>query len=117
MCLSNEENQKVVLENIRTALSTNRNAIQEKAEVVSELKKKIPATETTLRAATEELKKVKYEQAQLISNVQKNRASLEEARSSMQASHSRNRIVDALMNEKKKGRCPGVFGRLVSFIE
>lgn len=81
---------------------------------MNELNNKIPITENALEKAKNELKQVKCKLAQLAPDFHKKKTSLEEMRSSMQASNSRSRIVDALMNEKKNGRCPGVIGRLVS---
>ena len=39
---------------------------------------------------------------------------VEEAKSSMAASKSQNRVLNSLMAEKKKGTLPGIYGRLVS---
>lgn len=113
LCISGEEDEKKKLENMRDAVETLESSVAEKSKIVSELKKKIPVSEKNLKATREELKNVKGQQARLISDIDAKRITVEEARSSMQASHSRNRIVDALMNEKKSGRCPGLFGRLV----
>lgn len=87
---------------------------QEKQRHIELLKKKIPATEKSLNEATQELEKVKYESAQLISEIRKKRATVEETRSSLQASKSRGRVLDSLMQQKREGKCPGLFGRLVS---
>jgi hypothetical protein len=42
------------------------------------------------------------------------RALVEETRSSMQANCSRGRVLDSLMEQKRLGHLPGIFGRLVS---
>lgn len=42
------------------------------------------------------------------------RSKVEEARSSMQAAKSKGKVIDALMQMKKNGTLPGVYGRLVS---
>lgn len=41
------------------------------------------------------------------------RSKVEEARSSMQAAKSKGKVIDALMQMKKNGQLPGVYGRLV----
>lgn len=99
---------------MRTTITEQKSSIQEKTKIVNELKIKIPTVENTLEKAKNELKQVKCKLAQLAPDLHKKKTSLEEMRSSMQASNSKSRIVDALMNEKKNGRCPGVIGRLVS---
>lgn len=113
LCISSEQDEKQKLEEMKATVTSQEIAIAEKSETVSQLKKRIPATQDILKNARRELDVVKREQVQLSGAVHKNRASLEEARSSMQASSSRGKVVDALMNEKKMGRCPGVLGRLV----
>jgi structural maintenance of chromosome 4 len=40
------------------------------------------------------------------------RSKVEEARSSMQAAKSKGKVIDALMQMKKNGQLPGVYGRL-----
>ena len=41
------------------------------------------------------------------------RVKVEEARSSMQAAHSQGRVLESLMNQKRNGQLPGIYGRLV----
>lgn len=115
LCLSNEESEVKKLESLRETYETVKNTMQERGEEINLLKKKIPATEKSLREATNDLQKAKTEEAQLIDEVRKKRALIEERKSSMQASKSRGRVLDSLMQQKREGKCPGLFGRLVSF--
>ena len=39
---------------------------------------------------------------------------MSEARSSLQNNRSRGRVLEALMDQKKLGKIPGIYGRLVS---
>ncbi|CAH1155594.1 unnamed protein product [Phaedon cochleariae] len=110
--VSNEENERNKLENMKTEYETARSTINERTKQVSMLKKKIPATEKSLKEATDDLNKVKYEEAQVINEIRKNRSHLEEKRSSMQASQSRGKVLDSLMQQKREGKCPGLYGRL-----
>lgn len=41
------------------------------------------------------------------------RGQLEESKQSMSATKSKGRVLDSLLAEKKSGRIPGIFGRLV----
>lgn len=114
LCVSNEEREAKKLETVKVELEKLENSIAEKLEILEELKHKVPISEKTVKTAKQQLNSINTELVQVTANVHRNAASLEEARSSMQASRSRNRTVEALMNEKTKGRCPGFFGRLVS---
>jgi len=43
------------------------------------------------------------------------RVKVEEARSCMQATRSQSKVLDALMQLKRSGRVPGIYGRLVGY--
>ena len=45
--------------------------------------------------------------------VREMRQKVDEAKSSLTSNRSRGRVLDALMQQKKSGRIPGIFGRLV----
>lgn len=49
-----------------------------------------------------------------LSKVRQMRSRVEEARSAHAQSHSRGRVLDALMAEKRNGKLRGIHGRLVS---
>lgn len=42
------------------------------------------------------------------------RQKVDEAKSSLSSNRSRGKVLDALMQQKKKGKIPGIFGRLVN---
>lgn len=117
LCVSNEEEEAKKLQNLRVAVEEHENSMKHKLQILNEFKNKIPESEKTVKNAKDELTAIKTELPQLTSNIHRSRTSVEEARSSMQASHSRNRVVEALMNQKTKGKCPGLFGRLVSILK
>ena len=47
-------------------------------------------------------------------NSRTQRLKVEEARSSLHASNSRGKVIEALMALKRSGKVPGIYGRLVS---
>lgn len=114
MFVRNEEAEAAKLENLRVSFEEDNSAITQKLQILNELKTKISASEKTINNSRDELSIIKAELPELMSNIHQSRTSLELARSSMQASHSRNKVVEVLMSQKMKGRCSGVFGRLVS---
>ncbi|KAJ8956971.1 hypothetical protein NQ318_012135 [Aromia moschata] len=110
--VSNEENEKSKYENLKEQYKNAEETIEERSQQIDMLKKKIPATEKSLNGAMEELNQVKYRESQLINEIRKKRSYLEERRSSMQASRSQGKVLDSLMQQKRDGNCPGLYGRL-----
>lgn len=76
----------------------------------------MPATEQTLHAKQQELANLKTEEAQAMQELNQQRSVLDEKRHSLSVSVSRNRVLDFLMKMKEKGEIPGIFGRLVCFV-
>ncbi|KAL3284056.1 hypothetical protein HHI36_018225 [Cryptolaemus montrouzieri] len=112
LCLSNEENEKNKYESLKATFENAESLLKERQEQVSSFKVKIPRTEESLKSANADLKRVKEELAQIRMDMNQKRASLEESRSSMQASKSRNKVLEAITQQKHQGNCPGFFGRL-----
>lgn len=110
---STETKETAILEELKTTYNNSKTAITEITEEISKLKKTIPLTEKSLKEATEEHYKVKLEEAKVIDDINKKRTTVEEFKYSMQASKSRGRVLDSLMQQKVNGNCPGLFGRLV----
>lgn len=61
-------------------------------------------------AALEQLMKTDNETREVVREM---RQKVDEAKSSLSSNRSRGRVLDALMQQKKSGRIPGIFGRLV----
>ncbi|KAI4503798.1 hypothetical protein M0802_001201 [Mischocyttarus mexicanus] len=107
-----EQTEREKLNNIEETLTTTVNTIKERTEQLISLNKKIPATQKSLDQANQEFKEVKNREIQMTSKLKNLRISYEEKKSAMQASNSRNKILNSLMQEKREGRIPGIFGRL-----
>lgn len=102
------------MQNIRETIANNNTTIKQRTEEVTQLKKKIPLTEKSLSEAQKELNGVKVEEAQILNEIKSQQMNLEETRASMQSTKSQNRVLDVLMGQKREGKCPGLYGRLVS---
>lgn len=114
--ISNEENECRKLENLKQKIEDNKRIIIERNKILKELSKKIHLNEKSLeddKAELEQLKNVEFGVCQALKTL---RLKLEESRSSLQASRSRGRVLDSLIQQKKEGNLPGFFGRLVSYI-
>ncbi|XP_968011.2 structural maintenance of chromosomes protein 4 [Tribolium castaneum] len=109
---SSEETEQEKLNQLRETIKNKEACIKERSGEVSQLKKKIPLTEKSLNDAQHELDAVKSEQNQIEHEIRRQRMSLEETRASMNSSKSRGRVLDALMQQKREGKCPGLYGRL-----
>lgn len=111
-----EQTEREKLNNIKESLETTVNKIKQRTEQLDSLNKKIPATQKSLDQAKSEFQQVKDREIQMTSKLKNLRISYEEKRSAMQASNSRNKVLNSLMIEKREGRIPGIYGRLVRFI-
>lgn len=109
-----EKVEKEKLDSLCEVVKETSNTIEERHRQLVQLDTKIPATERSLKQAQKEMDEAKTHEVQLNTRLKKLRMSFEEQRSAMQASRSQNRILDSLMREKREGRIPGIFGRLVS---
>lgn len=61
----------------------------------------------------EELGKLMKKDNETREVVREMRQKVDEAKSSLSSNRSRGKVLDALMHQKKSGRIPGIFGRLV----
>lgn len=107
-----EDKHKKFLEDLERNISETDDTVNHHKEELVNLKKKIPLTEKSLEEATKDLRNIKMKESQLIDSISKEKRQLEEIKSSMVASKSRSRVLDALMQQKREGKCPGLFGRL-----
>ncbi|XP_071579415.1 structural maintenance of chromosomes protein 4 [Temnothorax nylanderi] len=110
--ISVEKVEKEKLENLRESLERTASTLKERQKQLALFETKIPATERSLKQAQSELDEAKALEVEKATQLQKLRIAFEEQRSAMQASKSRNRVLDSLMREKREGRIPGIFGRL-----
>ncbi|CAG9859333.1 unnamed protein product [Phyllotreta striolata] len=109
---SSAESEKKKLEELTSEYESVKANLEEKTKLFDILSKKLQPTERSLNDALNELNGFKKKEETAMHTFSKNKKNLEEKRSLMQASASRNRVLDSLMNEKKKGNLPGLYGRL-----
>ncbi|XP_029157780.1 structural maintenance of chromosomes protein 4 [Nylanderia fulva] len=107
-----EKTEKEKLESLQESVERTIKTLQERQKQLAAFERKIPATENSLQEAQSELNEIKAREVEKTAQLRKMRMTFEEQRSAMQASRSSNRVLDALMKEKREGRIPGIFGRL-----
>jgi len=109
-----EKIEKKKLEDLQEFVKKAASTLKERQKQLTLFDTKIPATKCSLKQAQDELNELKIRESETTAQLKKMRITFEEQRSAMQANKSRNRILDSLMKEKREGRIPGIFGRLVS---
>uniref|UniRef100_H2SX53 Structural maintenance of chromosomes protein n=1 Tax=Takifugu rubripes TaxID=31033 RepID=H2SX53_TAKRU len=105
--LSRHNKAVTQLNSAKQTLETTSNTLRERRAAIKDLQVKIPEME-------KELKKVKTlkldNETQEV--VREMRQKVDEAKSSLSSNRSRGKVLDALMQQKKTGRIPGILGRL-----
>ncbi|XP_014485429.1 PREDICTED: structural maintenance of chromosomes protein 4 isoform X2 [Dinoponera quadriceps] len=107
-----EKVEREKLSSLLESIERNVSTLEERQQQLALFDTKIPATERSLQQAHDEMEQAKVCEIEKTAQLKKLRISFEEQRSCMQASRSRNCILDSLMQEKREGRIPGIFGRL-----
>ncbi|XP_051934611.1 structural maintenance of chromosomes protein 4 isoform X1 [Hippocampus zosterae] len=110
--LSRHNTAVTQLNSAKQALQTTSNTLQERRAAIKELEVNIPKTEQECRkdeAELEQLTKMDNETRQIVREM---RQKVDEAKTSLSSNRSRGKVLDALMQQKKSGRIPGILGRL-----
>ncbi|KAH9505175.1 Structural maintenance of chromosomes protein 4 [Bulinus truncatus] len=106
----NAETKK--METIKKSMKDAEELLEKRQQDIKRLETEIPKFKATAAKAIEALKQVTESADKCEEKRNKMRRNVEEVKSSMAASKSQNRVLNALMSEKKKGTLPGIYGRL-----
>ncbi|XP_074498316.1 structural maintenance of chromosomes protein 4 isoform X1 [Sebastes fasciatus] len=110
--LSRHNTALTQLNTAKQTLQTTSDTLRERRAAIKDLEVKIPQKEQELKkdeGALERLMKTDNETREVVREM---RQKVDEAKSSLSSNRSRGRVLDALMQQKKSGRIPGIFGRL-----
>ncbi|XP_031716571.1 structural maintenance of chromosomes protein 4 isoform X1 [Anarrhichthys ocellatus] len=110
--LSRHNTALTQLNTAKQTLQTTSDTLRERRAAIKDLEVKIPQKEQELKkdeGALEQLMKADSETREVVREM---RQKVDEAKSSLSSNRSRGRVLDALMQQKKSGRIPGIFGRL-----
>lgn len=110
--LSRHNTALTQLNTAKQTLQTTSDTLRERRAAIKDLEVKIPQKEQELKkdeGALEQLMKTDNETREVVREM---RQKVDEAKSSLSSNRSRGRVLDALMQQKKSGRIPGIFGRL-----
>ncbi|KAK3513079.1 hypothetical protein QTP70_000984 [Hemibagrus guttatus] len=100
------------LNQAKETLQGTADTLRDRRAAIKELKVKVPKCEQDLKKDEEELKQISEQDGQAQAMVRDMRQKVEEAKSSLSSTRSRGKVLDALMQQKRSGKIPGILGRL-----
>ncbi|XP_033953366.1 structural maintenance of chromosomes protein 4 isoform X1 [Pseudochaenichthys georgianus] len=110
--LSRHNTALTQLNTAKQTLQTTSDTLRERRAAIKDLEVKIPQKEQELKKDAEALEQLMKTDNETREVVREMRQKVDEAKSSLTSNRSRGRVLDALMQQKKSGRIPGIFGRL-----
>ncbi|XP_069103456.1 structural maintenance of chromosomes protein 4-like [Argopecten irradians] len=112
ICLSNQQKETSKLEEMQRNLSKASSTAKDRQSYLKDLKKKLPETENVIEKAKKDVELATATELKCFDELKAVRSKVEEARSSMQAAKRQGRVIESLLEAKKRGTLPGVCGRL-----
>ncbi|NXD31260.1 SMC4 protein, partial [Spelaeornis formosus] len=100
------------LSQAQEALASTSSTLQERKAAIRDMAVKLPQAEQQLKEKENALEKLGREESDSKDLVRNLRQKVEEAKSSLAQTRSRGNVLKALLQEKKCGNIPGVYGRL-----
>ncbi|XP_029699084.1 structural maintenance of chromosomes protein 4 isoform X2 [Takifugu rubripes] len=110
--LSRHNKAVTQLNSAKQTLETTSNTLRERRAAIKDLQVKIPEMEKELKKDEDELGQLVKLDNETQEVVREMRQKVDEAKSSLSSNRSRGKVLDALMQQKKTGRIPGILGRL-----
>uniref|UniRef100_A0A8C5TY51 Structural maintenance of chromosomes protein n=1 Tax=Malurus cyaneus samueli TaxID=2593467 RepID=A0A8C5TY51_9PASS len=100
------------LSQAQEALGNTSHTLKERKAAIKDITVKLPQAEQQLKEKENTLQKLEREESGAKDLVRNLRRKVEEAKSSLAQSRSRGKVLEALLQEKKCGNIPGLYGRL-----
>uniref|UniRef100_A0A8D3AMF7 Structural maintenance of chromosomes protein n=1 Tax=Scophthalmus maximus TaxID=52904 RepID=A0A8D3AMF7_SCOMX len=110
--LSRHNTAVTQLNTAKQTLQTTSDTLRERRAAIKDLEVKIPQTEQELKKGEGELEHLMKMDNDSREVVREMRQKVDEAKSSLSSNRSRGKVLDALMQQKRRGTIPGIFGRL-----
>ncbi|XP_030784001.1 structural maintenance of chromosomes protein 4 isoform X2 [Rhinopithecus roxellana] len=98
----------------KEALIAASETLKERKAAIRDIEGKLPQSEQELKEKEKELQKLTQEEINFKSLIHDLFQKVEEAKSSLAMNRSRGKVLDAIIQEKKSGRIPGIYGRLMA---
>uniref|UniRef100_A0A8C0U8K6 Structural maintenance of chromosomes protein 4 n=1 Tax=Cyanistes caeruleus TaxID=156563 RepID=A0A8C0U8K6_CYACU len=100
------------LSQAQEALQSTSNTLKERKAAIRDIAGKLPQAEQQLKEKEDALEKLGREESGAKDLLRNLRRKVEEAKSSLAQSRSRGKVLEALLQQKKCGNIPGLYGRL-----
>ncbi|XP_072525283.1 structural maintenance of chromosomes protein 4 isoform X2 [Salminus brasiliensis] len=100
------------LNQAKETLQSTADTLRERRAAIKDLQVKIPKCEQELKKDESELEQISEQDGQARGVVSDLRQKVEEAKSFLSSNRSRGKVLDALMQQKRSGKIPGILGRL-----
>ncbi|NXF02815.1 SMC4 protein, partial [Smithornis capensis] len=100
------------LNQAKELLSSTSETLRERKAAIKDIAGKLPQAEQQLKEKEKALEKLGREESETKDLVRNLRQKVEEAKSSLSQSRSRGKVLEALLQQKKSGNIPGLYGRL-----
>jgi len=110
--VSSQEKEKNKLNSMEAQLEQINDKVAGREAELAQLERDIPTEQKELSVAENDLRSVQERETALTAEVQRDRGQVEQARSSMQSRASRKGVIGALMEQRRNGNIPGIYGRL-----
>ncbi|CAN9511459.1 unnamed protein product [Ophioblennius macclurei] len=110
--LSRHNTALTALNTAKQTLQTTSDTLRERRAAIKDLEVKIPQKEKELKKDEEELEQLAKMDNDTRDVVRSLRQKVDEAKSSLSSNRSRGKVLDALMQQKRSGKIPGIYGRL-----
>ncbi|CAG2178080.1 unnamed protein product, partial [Oppiella nova] len=110
--LSEEQKQKTRLQQLNCQFDKNTTDAKDKRNALQRFQTEIPSAEHKMNELREEIEKLEQKKSKFTEEFTNRNNQLQSLRHSAGDTHSRNRVLNALMDQKKKGHLRGILGRL-----
>ncbi|XP_061734094.1 LOW QUALITY PROTEIN: structural maintenance of chromosomes protein 4 [Nerophis ophidion] len=110
--LSRHNTAVTQLNSAKQTLQTTSDTLRERRAAIKELEVKIPERGKELKKDEQELEQLMKMENETRQTVTEMRQKVDEAKSSLSSKRSRGKVLDALMQQTRSGRIPGILGRL-----
>ncbi|KFV61762.1 Structural maintenance of chromosomes protein 4, partial [Dryobates pubescens] len=100
------------LNEAKEALATTSETLEKRRAAIEDFNNRIPPAEQELKKKAKELEKLSTEASEARTLLQELHEKVEESKSSFAQSQTRGKVLEALLQQKRAGKLPGIYGRL-----
>ncbi|CRL06060.1 CLUMA_CG018888, isoform A [Clunio marinus] len=99
-------------ESLRNSFEESKVELKKMKDAFVAAQESIPQNKRELQEKQQNFEQLQEEETKLVAELKKARLKFEENRFNFQAAQTNNRVLNALLKEKQKGKIPGILGRL-----